>query len=759
MKKRLFLLIAALAAMGVSAQDFDFRSVAPNGQVLWYKINPDNESVTLVPYSEEWPHYPSESMMPAGNLTIPDTVRYEGNAYAVTAMRGEALGGVIALHIPATMVDFIGSSGSAQSQITVDPDNPVYDSRNNCNAIIHTATNRLVKGCSSTIIPNGIVAIKDHAFAGNEALTSITIPPSVRNIEGRAFYSCPNLTSVTFQGDASSELIIGNDVFGSQRLTELHIPAHVFGIGAAAFTNCNLEHITVDEENPFFDSRDNCNAIIESNTNILKVGSKNTVIPTSVTKISSDAYIGDPGETNAHIVIPDWITGIHPSPHGYYGPLFAAQSIADITIPAGWQNIHLEVVMMFQKIIFLDSTPPVLTNWGGHVAAGEFSDDRQIIVPCGSLAAWQSNPGWSNFTNIRELDAPQISVTATEHGSARVVTQPSCGNDTATVSATAEDERWHFSHWSDGSTQNPYTLVLNGDSTLTAYFSIDSANVTASAANPRMGSVVGGGNAPVNGTITLTAVPSGNNIFLCWSNGVTDNPYTLTATTDTVLSAMFTVQDTLILHDTVYINHYIHDTTFVNNYVHDTLIQYVNQYIHDTTFVNNYVHDTLIQYVNHYVHDTVFVNNYVHDTVRITTQLIDTTIVNLNRFDTVVMNVYDTTIINNFQYDTMIFNTYIYDTVYVSARYYDTIFVHDTVYITEEGIGDIETLNAKVYFNRGQIVVEGSDGNTVTLYDVTGRVLATKQDYYAPLRFDAPATGTYMIKIGKFPARKVVVVR
>jgi len=47
----------------------------------------------------------------------------------------------------------------------------------------------------------------------------------------------------------------------------------------------------------------------------------------------------------------------------------------------------------------------------------------------------------------------------------------------------------------------------------------------------------------------------------------------------------------------------------------------------------------------------------------------------------------------------------------------------------------------------------------VTLYDVTGRVLAAKQDDYAPMRFDAPATGTYMIKIGAYPARKVVVIR
>lgn len=53
----------------------------------------------------------------------------------------------------------------------------------------------------------------------------------------------------------------------------------------------------------------------------------------------------------------------------------------------------------------------------------------------------------------------------------------------------------------------------------------------------------------------------------------------------------------------------------------------------------------------------------------------------------------------------------------------------------------------------------GSNGNTVVFYDVNGRMLATKRGEYAPLRFDAPASGTYMIKIGNHPARKMVVVR
>lgn len=68
-------------------------------------------------------------------------------------------------------------------------------------------------------------------------------------------------------------------------------------------------------------------------------------------------------------------------------------------------------------------------------------------------------------------------------------------------------------------------------------------------------------------------------------------------------------------------------------------------------------------------------------------------------------------------------------------------------------------MNAKVYSSHGQIVVEGATGNTVMLYDVSGRMLATKHDDGTLLHFDVPSSGTYMIKIGDVPARKVAVVR
>lgn len=77
----------------------------------------------------------------------------------------------------------------------------------------------------------------------------------------------------------------------------------------------------------------------------------------------------------------------------------------------------------------------------------------------------------------------------------------------------------------------------------------------------------------------------------------------------------------------------------------------------------------------------------------------------------------------------------------------------------EEGIGETAEERVKLYRRNGQIVVEGAEGNVVTLYDAVGRVLATKRDDYSLLRFDVPSAGTYLIRIGNAPARRVVVIR
>ena len=241
------------------------------------------------------------------------------------------------------------------------------------------------------------------------------------------------------------------------------------------------------------------------------------------------------------------------------------------------------------------------------------------------------------------------------------------------------------------------------------------------------------------------------------------------------------VHDTAIVMDTVFLTAYIHDTTVVTEhdttylpvYIHDT--SYVN--VHDTTYLPVYLHDTA--YVDVPVHDTIIVRDTtyidvpyaVHDTtiVRDTTYIDvpyavhDTTYITLT--DTVTNTVYDT--VTNTVYDTV--DNYIYDTVTVTDTLWltqtdtlwlhDTVTVHDTVYVTGEGIDGAEALNAKVYSSHGQVVVEGADGNTVALYDVNGRLLARKEESGERSVFDVTASGTYMIKIGHYPARKVVVVR
>lgn len=80
--------------------------------------------------------------------------------------------------------------------ITVDPANEVYESPNNCNAIIKKKVRKLVAGCKNTVIPDGVKSIAVEAFGRNNELTSIAIPDSVTYIGAAAFSGCMNLTSI-----------------------------------------------------------------------------------------------------------------------------------------------------------------------------------------------------------------------------------------------------------------------------------------------------------------------------------------------------------------------------------------------------------------------------------------------------------------------------------------------------------------------------------------------------------------------------------
>ena len=107
--------------------------------------------------------------------------------------------------------------------IAVDSSNTIYDSRNNCNAIIETNTNKLIQGCSTTVIPNDVTSIDNGAFYGLYSLTSITIPSSVTSIGDEAFYECDELTSVII--NATTPPTLGDDAFYDTNDCPIYVPS------------------------------------------------------------------------------------------------------------------------------------------------------------------------------------------------------------------------------------------------------------------------------------------------------------------------------------------------------------------------------------------------------------------------------------------------------------------------------------------------------------------------------------------------------
>ena len=184
----------------------------------------------------------------------------------------------------------------------------------------------------TVIIENGVTSIGKSAFYFYKKLTSVTIPSGVTSIGGQAFESCTGLTSVTIPDGVTS---IGDRAFYScEGLTSVIIPASVTSIGETAFCAYSaLESITVDKNNTKYDSRDVCNAIIEKNDNgdILILGCKNTVIPSTVTSIGKFAFAGCSVLTS--VTIPNSVTSI--------GDLAfdCCKGLTSVTIPASVTSI------------------------------------------------------------------------------------------------------------------------------------------------------------------------------------------------------------------------------------------------------------------------------------------------------------------------------------------------------------------------------------------------------------------------------------
>ena len=148
--------------------------------------------------------------------------------------------GLTSVTIPNSVTSIDGNpfrKCSNLASIIVEEGNTNYDSRDNCNAIIETSTNKLISGCKNTIIPEGITAIGGWSFSFCSELASINIPNSVTRIEMAAFENCYSLTSVTIPNSVT--IIEGYAFSYCNNLPSVTIPNSVTSIGVMAFNNCH----------------------------------------------------------------------------------------------------------------------------------------------------------------------------------------------------------------------------------------------------------------------------------------------------------------------------------------------------------------------------------------------------------------------------------------------------------------------------------------------------------------------------------------
>ena len=389
MKKLNFAVLLAMFTFmgGGKSYAHDIEVANADGVTIYYNFINDQTELEVTASPESY----------ADKVVIPESVAHEGETYPVTSIGNNAFSYCFDL-----------------TEVAIP---------NSVTSIGESAFSGCYNSLTEVTIGNSVTSIGNWAFSGCYGLTELTIPNSVTSIGDFAFRDCIGLTELTIPNSVTS---IGGWAFNQCRgLTKLTIGNSVISIGEQAFCACGgLEEIIVESGNPIYDSREDCNAIIETNSNELIYGCKGTIIPNTVTSIGDHAF--DMCNSLTELTIPNSVTSIGESAFSNCIGLtkltignsvtsigkdafFNCIGLTELTIPNSVTSIG-ESAFFFcdglTTLYSLNTTPPsVGDTWPFQT---KHYTNVDLFVPSEALEAYQTAEIWKEFQKLHAIDATAI---------------------------------------------------------------------------------------------------------------------------------------------------------------------------------------------------------------------------------------------------------------------------------------------------------------------------------------------------------------
>ncbi len=443
-KTKHWLVTAALLLCSflVSAHDFVVDGI-------YYNITSSTDLTVEVTYQgSSYSTYADEY---SGEVVILATVAYEGSTYSVTSIGWGAFGecnslssivipegmktiggkafyncaGLTSVAIPSSVTNvgyeaFSGCTGIKELHIAdnMEPlncdyyseeyffkDSPIeymYFGREITNYDVNYSFAKWKRTLKTVIIGDGVTTIPDFIFDSCYYLSSVTISDNVQHIGKYAFYCCDDITSIALPNGLNS---IGIAAFSGCNIENLIIPKSVTSIGRNAFNETNeLKSIVIEEGNTVYDSRDNCNAIIETGTNTLIRGCKNTTIPYGITSISNTAFYGC--QELVEMEIPGSVISIGDN------AFYCCYKLSSVTLPQSVTTIGAGAFYNCSALASINceaKTPPTI---GGYYTFYNVPRSIPVYVPESSVSVYKSAEYWSEFTNFQAI--PEINISLTD---------------------------------------------------------------------------------------------------------------------------------------------------------------------------------------------------------------------------------------------------------------------------------------------------------------------------------------------------------